>query len=55
MFNMGPAELIIVALVILLLFGAKRIPEMMQGLGKGIKEFKSGLTDLKKETDVKEK
>lgn len=36
----GPTELIIVAVVILLLFGGRKIPELMRGLGKGVKEFK---------------
>ena len=38
---MGGTEWIIIALVILLLFGGKKIPELMRGLGKGIKEFKN--------------
>lgn len=36
----GPQEVIIIAIIILLLFGGKKIPELMKGLGKGIKEFK---------------
>ena len=43
--NMGPWQLAIIALAILLLFGGKRIPELMKGLGSGIKEFKKGLKD----------
>ena len=43
--NMGPWQIAIVALAILLLFGVKRIPELMKGLGSGIKEFKKGLKD----------
>ena len=45
MFGMGPWELLIVFLVILLLFGAKRLPDIAQGLGKGIREFKSAMKD----------
>ncbi|MBP9152473.1 MAG: twin-arginine translocase TatA/TatE family subunit [Flavobacteriales bacterium] len=37
---LGPQEVIIIAIVILLFFGGKKIPELMKGLGKGIKEFK---------------
>ena len=40
MFGLGPTELILIVLVIVLLFGARRIPELMRGLGSGIKEFK---------------
>ena len=43
--NMGPWQIAIIALAILLLFGGKRIPELMKGLGSGIKEFKKGLKD----------
>ncbi len=43
--NMGPWQIVIIALAILLLFGGKRIPELMKGLGSGIKEFKKGLKD----------
>ena len=45
-------EWIIIALVILLLFGGKKIPELMKGLGKGVKSFKEGMKDV--EEDVKE-
>ncbi|MEA1980053.1 MAG: twin-arginine translocase TatA/TatE family subunit [candidate division Zixibacteria bacterium] len=45
MFGMGPWELLVVFLVILLLFGAKRLPEIAQGMGKGIKEFKKAMKD----------
>jgi sec-independent protein translocase protein TatA len=44
--NLGAGEILIIALVILLLFGAKKIPELAQGLGKGIREFKKGLKDV---------
>ena len=40
LFTMGGTEWIIIALVVLLLFGGKKIPELMRGLGKGVKEFK---------------
>ena len=38
--GMGPSELVIIAIVLLLLFGGRKIPELMKGLGRGIKEFK---------------
>lgn len=43
------SELIIIALVILLLFGGKKIPELMRGLGKGVKSFKEGVNEAKDE------
>jgi sec-independent protein translocase protein TatA len=49
MFNLGAPEIILVLLVILVLFGAKKIPEMMQGFGKGIKEFKKATRDIENE------
>ncbi len=39
--SLGPTELILILLVIVLLFGARKIPELMRGLGSGIKEFKN--------------
>ena len=42
----GPWQIVIIALVILLLFGGKKIPELMKGLGKGVKSFKEGLNDV---------
>ncbi len=44
----GPLEIIIIFLVILLIFGAKRIPEIARGLGKGIREFKSATSEITK-------
>ncbi|MCH8963225.1 MAG: twin-arginine translocase TatA/TatE family subunit, partial [Bacteroidetes bacterium] len=51
----GPFEIIIIFLVILLIFGAKRIPEIARGLGKGIREFKSATSEITKELTVEEK
>lgn len=45
MFGMGPWELFLIFVVILLLFGARRLPEIAQGLGKGIKEFRKAMKD----------
>lgn len=39
---LGPTEIIIILVIVLLLFGGKKIPELMRGLGKGMKEFKDG-------------
>ena len=43
LFNFGGPELILIILLILLLFGGKKIPELMKGLGKGVKSFKEGM------------
>ena len=45
----GPWQWVIIALVILLLFGGKKIPELMRGLGKGVKSFKQGMNEVEKE------
>ncbi len=50
--NLGATELILIFLVVLLVFGAKRIPEIARGMGKGIREFKDATTDIKKELTV---
>lgn len=42
----GPMELVLIFLVILLLFGAKRIPEILKSFGEGVKEFKKGMSNL---------
>lgn len=47
----GTWEWVIIALVILLLFGGKKIPELMKGLGKGVKSFKEGMNSVEKEID----
>jgi sec-independent protein translocase protein TatA len=43
--NLGMPEILLIALVVLLLFGGKKIPELMKGLGKGIKSFKEGMNE----------
>ena len=50
--SLGPFEIIAILLVILLLFGAKRIPEIARGLGKGIREFKDATNEIKQELTV---
>lgn len=47
--GLGMWEIILIVLVILLFFGAKRIPDLMKSLGKGVKSFKAGLNDLEKD------
>lgn len=49
--NLGTGEIIIIALVVLLVFGGKKIPELMHGLGKGVKSFKKGMADVEKELE----
>ncbi|SEG13203.1 sec-independent protein translocase protein TatA [Xylanibacter ruminicola] len=51
MFGLGMQEILIIALIFLLFFGGKKIPELMKGLGKGVKSFKEGLNEV---TDLKE-
>ena len=48
----GPPQIIIILIVVLLLFGGKKIPELMRGLGKGVKEFKDA-TKSEEESDTK--
>ena len=51
LFALGPWEIIAIVFVIILLFGAKRIPELAKGLGKGIKEFKDASKDEEKKKE----
>ena len=50
--SLGSQEIIIIALVILLLFGGKKIPELMRGLGKGVSQFKKGMNDIEQEINA---
>lgn len=45
----GAPEIIFIVLIVLLLFGGKKIPELMKGLGKGVKSFKEGMNEVTKE------
>ena len=49
--NLGTSEIIILAVLVLLLFGGKKIPELMKGIGKGVSQFKRGLKEV--EDDIK--
>jgi len=46
LFGIGMQEILVLALVVLLFFGGKKIPELMNGLGKGVKSFKDGMKDI---------
>ena len=50
--NLGSTELIIIAFVVLLLFGGKKIPELMRGLGKGVSQFKKGMNYIEQELNA---
>jgi sec-independent protein translocase protein TatA len=50
--NIGAGEIIVIALIVLLLWGGKKIPELMKGLGKGVRSFKDGLNEIDK--DIKD-
>lgn len=52
--NLGTGELILIAVVILLLFGGRKIPELMRGLGKGVRSFKDGLNEVTDEVNRKD-
>lgn len=55
MFGIGWQEIVVIVLVVLLLFGARRIPELMRSLGRGVREFKDGMKDLEKEVKDEDK
>jgi len=55
LFSPGPMEIILVLAVVILLFGGKKIPELMKGMGKGIREFKKGIREGDGEEDLEKK
>ena len=46
LFGLGAQEILLIALIVLLLFGGKKIPELMKGLGRGVKSFKEGVNEV---------
>jgi sec-independent protein translocase protein TatA len=50
--NLGTGEIIVIALIVLLLFGGKKIPELMKGLGKGVRSFKDGINEVEKQIEA---
>lgn len=53
-FAISPVQILVIALVVLLLFGGRKIPELMKGLGTGIKEFKNATKEEEKDNDKQE-
>lgn len=51
----GPTEIIVIVLIVVLLFGAKKIPELMRGVGRGVKEFKDAVDGKNVDEDKDEK
>ena len=51
LFGLGLQEVIVIALIVLLLFGGKKIPELMKGLGKGVKSFKDGMKEIESDDE----
>ena len=49
--GVGMQEMLLIALVVLLFFGGKKIPELMKGLGKGVRSFKEGMNNMEKEIE----
>ena len=52
MFGIGMPEILVIMLLVLILFGSKRLPEIARGLGKGMQEFKKAADDVKRELDI---
>ncbi len=53
--GIGMQEVLLISLVILLFFGGKKIPELMKGLGKGVRSFKEGMNNIKTDLETSEK
>lgn len=49
--NLGAGEVMVIALIVLLLFGGKKIPELMRGIGKGVRSFKEGINNIEKDIE----
>jgi sec-independent protein translocase protein TatA len=54
MFGLGTQEILLIVLVVFLFFGGKKIPELMKGLGKGVRSFKDGMNNIEKEVNMSE-
>lgn len=54
MFGIGTQEILLIALVVLLFFGGKKIPELMRGLGKGVRSYREGVKGIENELEVKD-
>ncbi|MBO7098521.1 MAG: twin-arginine translocase TatA/TatE family subunit [Bacteroidaceae bacterium] len=50
--GLGTGEIIVICLVVLLLFGGKKIPELMHGIGKGVRSFKTGMNEIENEINA---
>ena len=50
--GLGISEVLVIALVVLLFFGGKKIPELMKGLGKGVRSFKNGMKEIEKDIEI---
>ncbi|MBX3007928.1 MAG: twin-arginine translocase TatA/TatE family subunit [Melioribacteraceae bacterium] len=53
--NLGAMEIVLIVLAILILFGAKKIPELAQGIGKGMREFKKAVNDVQEDIKITDK
>lgn len=54
MFGIGTQEIIFIVLIVLLFFGGKKIPELMKGLGKGVRSFKEGVKGVENDLDIED-
>ena len=54
MFGIGTQEIIFIVLIVLLFFSGKKIPELMKGLGKGVRSFKEGVKGVENDLDIKD-
>lgn len=54
MFGIGTQEIIFIVLIVMLFFGGKKIPELMKGLGKGVRSFKEGVKGVENDLDIKD-
>lgn len=54
MFGIGTQEIIFIVLIVLLFFGGRKIPELMKGLGKGVRSFKEGVKGVENDLDIKD-